>query len=385
MKPPLAERLRPQSFEDVVGQAHLDEFLKQTLERDHPLSLILWGPPGCGKTTIARLYASHFRARMVSFSAVFNGVAELRKVVNEADKTPLIPTILFVDEIHRFNKAQQDGFLPYVERGTITLVGATTENPSFALNDALLSRARVLELKPLDDGALDQLITRYEEEIESLSLTPEDRAALIEMAAGDGRYLLNLIESWPAPLQKRSALYDKRADGHFNLISALHKTVRASDADAALYWFSRMIEGGEDPLFIARRLIRMASEDIGLADPEALKLAIAARDAYQMLGAPEGHLALAQLVVYLSLAPKSRAINDAYDRACAYAAKTSHLPPPKHILNAPTRLMKELGYGKGKGSNFPEGDHTFYHPEDLGFEREMKKRLAYFSKASRLA
>ncbi len=379
MKQPLAEKLRPKTFDEVVGQDHLlgpDGFLTRVIAEGEPRSIILWGPPGCGKTTLARLYAKAFKARMVSFSAVFSGVADLRKVIKETKESPLFRTVLFVDEIHRFNKAQQDGFLPYVEDGTITLIGATTENPSFALNDALLSRAQVLQLHPLDDLALDKLITRA-----NLQLTPDQRTALIHAAQGDGRYLLNLIETDPTRPTLRPALYDRAADSHYNLISALHKCIRGSDPDAALYWLCRMLEGGEDPLFLCRRLIRIASEDVGLADPQALPLAIAARDAYQQLGSPEGELALAQLTIYLSLAPKSRATNDAYDNARALAKKTTQHPPPKHILNAPTPLMKSLGYGTpSTDHNFPKEvtPPTFYKPVPQGFEREMQKRLTYF-------
>ena len=379
MKTPLAEQLRPKTFDEVVGQDHLlgeDGFLTRVIAEGEPRSIILWGPPGCGKTTLARLYAKAFKARMVSFSAVFSGVADLRKVIKETKDSPLFRTVLFVDEIHRFNKAQQDGFLPFVEDGTITLVGATTENPSFALNDALLSRCQVLQLKPLDDSALEKLL-----DLSNVTLTPDQRTALIHAAQGDGRYLLNLIETDPTRPTPRPALYDRAADSHYNLISALHKCVRGSDPDAALYWLARMLEGGEDPLFIARRLIRMASEDIGLADPQALPLAIAARDAYQHLGSPEGELALAQLTIYLSLAPKSRATNDAYDAARALAKKTTQHPPPLHILNAPTKLMKSLGYGApSNDDNFPKEipRPTFYTPVPRGFEREMQKRLAYF-------
>jgi putative ATPase len=379
MRTPLAEQLRPKTFDEVVGQDHLlgpDGFLTRVIAEGEPRSIILWGPPGCGKTTLARLYARAFKARMVSFSAVFSGIADLRKVIKETKDSPLFRTVLFVDEIHRFNKAQQDGFLPFVEDGTITLVGATTENPSFALNDALLSRAQVLQLNPLDDQALDKLITRA-----GLDLEPDQRTALIQAAQGDGRYLLNLIETDPTRPTPRPALYDRAADSHYNLISALHKSVRGSDSDAALYWLCRMLEGGEDPLFLARRLIRIASEDIGLADPQALPLAIAARDAYQQLGSPEGELALAQLTIYLSLAPKSRATNDAYDKARALAKRTTQHAPPLHILNAPTPLMKSLGYGApSDASYFPKDipPATFYTPLPRGFEREMQKRLTYF-------
>jgi putative ATPase len=413
MKAPLSEQLRPKTLEEVVGQPHLigpTGFISQLIKNDRPLSIILWGPPGCGKTTLARLYAQAFSARLISFSAVFSGIADLRKVVKEVEDTPLLSarTILFVDEIHRFNKSQQDAFLPYLENGTFILIGATTENPSFALNDALLSRVRAITLNALDPKALQQILERYEAEHSPLPLSAEAREALLRYAQGDGRYLLNMIEniqhrSSDEPLsleelklllQKRAALFDRAGEGHYNLISALHKAVRGSDPDAALYWFARILEGGEDPLFIARRIIRMAVEDVGLADPEALKLAIAARDAYQMLGTPEGELALAEAVIYLALAPKSNAIYTAYGAARECAKMTSHLPPPAIILNAPTKLMKELGYGKDyvydhdtpqgfSGQNyFPDNldRPSFYQPVERGFEREMTKRLDYFAK-----
>ncbi|MGE3955023.1 MAG: replication-associated recombination protein A [Parachlamydiales bacterium] len=395
--------MRPKRLEEVVGQDLA--FIHHVIEAKRPLSLILWGPPGCGKTTIARLYAKAFGAKMLTFSAVTSGIADLKAAVKEAKSTPLLSryTLLFVDEIHRFNKAQQDGFLPYLEDGTLVLVGATTENPSFSLNDALLSRVRVLQLKALDEGALGALLDRYEGE---LPVDEAGRALLIELAAGDGRALYNLVENLRGAkgklgreellklLQRRAALYDRKGEGHYNLISALHKAVRGSDPDAALYWFARMLEGGEEPLFIARRLIRMASEDIGLADPEALKLAVAAKEAYQMLGTPEGELALAQVVVYLALAPKSNRIYTAYKGVRAKARESTHLPPPAHILNAPTKLMRELGYGEGyrydhdeagafSGQDyFPDGmeRQRFYEPVERGFEREMIKRLEYFKK-----
>ena len=411
MPPPLADQIRPQSLDGVVGQDHLvgdGGFLTQIIKRKKPLSLIFWGPPGCGKTTLARLYAKAFNAHFVSISAVFSGVADLKKIIRDAESNPLFNrhTILFVDEIHRFNKAQQDAFLPYLENGTLTLVGATTENPSFALNNALLSRLRVLTLNALDGNALDHLLTTYEESHAPLPLEPEARQVLIEQAGGDGRYLFNLIENLGSPennlsvdelltvLQRRAPLFDKSGDGHYNLISALHKSVRGSDPDASLYWFARILEGGEDPLFLARRLIRMAVEDVGLADPEALKLAIAARDAYQMLGSPEGELALAEVVVYLALAPKSNALYTAYKKVREQAKGTHHLNPPKIILNAPTKMMKEMGYGEGyaydhdteegfSGQNyFPDEIEraSYYTPVERGFERELKKRIDYFNK-----
>lgn len=410
---PLAEQMRPQSLDDIVGQEHLlgkDGMITRSIKTGKPLSIILWGPPGSGKTSLARLYAKAFNLHFTSLSAVFSGVADIKRVVKEAEETPLLNrgTLLFVDEIHRFNKAQQDAFLPYLEKGTIVLIGATAENPSFYLNNALLSRMRVLILKPLDHDALDFMLQRYEKKFSPLMLLPDARRKLLDFAQGDGRYLFNLVEGLQGMiqespldekalselLQKRSALFDRNGDQHYNLISALHKSVRGSDPDASLYWFARILEGGEDPLFLARRLIRMASEDIGLADPQALPLAIAARDAYEMLGSPEGELALAQVVVYLALAPKSNALYTAFGAVKQIAGKTSHLPPPSIILNAPTKVMKQLDYGKGylydhdmpeafSGQNYFPDDmekETFYHPVERGFEREMLKRIRYFNK-----
>lgn len=410
---PLAEQLRPHTIQEIVGQDHLvgpDGFITKIIQSGRPLSIILWGPPGCGKTSIARLYAKAFKIPFYSISAIFSGVADLKKIIKEIEDSPLLHqgAVLFVDEIHRFNKAQQDAFLPYVEKGTLTLVGSTAENPSFYLNDALLSRLRVLTLKPLDDHALELLLQRYENLKGPLPLTKEAREVLILAAQGDGRFLLNLVEniisvdhqipldplSLQRYLQKRAALYDRQGDQHYNLISALHKSVRGSDPDAALYWFTRMLEGSEDPLFLARRIIRMASEDIGLADPQALPLCIAARDAYEMLGSPEGELALAQALVYIALAPKSNALYIAYGEARRLSSETTQLSPPSIILNAPTKLMKQMGYGKDyaydhdyqdafSGQNyFPEGieRQEFYRPVERGFEREMKKRIEYFKK-----
>jgi len=408
---PLAEQLRPQKIEEIVGQEHLladGAFLSNIMASERLLSILLWGPPGCGKTSLARLYAKAFERRFVALSAAANSLSDVKKVIKEAQDSPLLNRngiVLFLDEIHRFNKAQQDALLPPVEKGTVVLVGATTENPSFYLNDALLSRLRVLTLKSLSTKALEKLLSRSEEINEPLPLTDDAREKLLELAHGDGRYLLNMVEnlrtlsdkSIDAELlchhvQRRSALFDRSGDGHYNLISALHKSVRGSDPDAALYWFARILEGGEEPLFVARRLIRMASEDIGLADPNALSLAIAARNSFEMLGSPEGELALAQCVIYLALAPKSNATYTAYADARKKAAETRQLPPPKHILNAPTKLMKAEGYGKGylydhdtpnafSGQQyFPEemGRETFYHPQPRGFERDMQKRLDYF-------
>lgn len=411
MLAPLPEKLRPKKLEDVVGQDHLvgsNGFITHVVQAGRPLSIILWGPPGCGKTSLARLYAQSFKKSFHSMSAIHSGIADLKKLVKDMESAPLFNQgmVLFVDEIHRFNKAQQDAFLPYVEDGTITLIGATAENPSFYLNSALLSRVRVLTLNSLNEEALEKLLSRYESLHETLPLTVEARQELIALSQGDGRYLLNLVENIRSIpngsklniedlknlIQKRSALFDKAGDQHYNLISALHKSVRGSDPDAALYWFSRMLEGGEEPLFLARRLIRMASEDIGLADPQALPLAIAARDAYEMLGSPEGELALAQVVVYLALAPKSNSLYKAYGKVRESASESANSPPPKIILNAPTKLMKTLDYGKDyiydhdtpegfSGQNyFPEGftPEEYYKPVERGFEREMVKRLKYF-------
>jgi putative ATPase len=411
---PLADRIRPRALSEVIGQ-------EQVLGPDAPLgamlaagslgSLILWGPPGVGKTTIARLLADASDRAFVQISAIFTGVPDLRKVFEAAKlrRQQGRGTLLFVDEIHRFNKAQQDSFLPHMEDGTILLVGATTENPSFELNAAVLSRAQVMILERLNLADLERLAQRAEKALErALPLTGPAREALLEMADGDGRALLNLIEqvaAWKlsAPLDtdalstrlmKRAAKYDKSGDEHYNLISALHKSVRGSDPDAALYWFARMLEGGEDPRFLARRLTRMAVEDIGLADPQAQVLSIDAWNTYERLGSPEGELALAQLVLYLALAPKSNAGYVAYKAARAAAKQTGSEPPPKHILNAPTKLMESQGFGAGyqydhdsedgfSGQNFfPETMKrpVLYQPVERGFERELKKRLDWFAK-----
>ena len=414
MNIPLAERLRPTSLKEIIGQDHLlaeEGFITKVVQNQTPLSILLWGPPGCGKTTLARLYAQAFPARFITLSAIFSGAGDLKKIIQEVQDQPLLhrQTILFVDEIHRFNKAQQDIFLPFLEKGTIVLIGATTENPSFALNDALLSRLRVLSIKSLDPEGLEKIVARFENQVHPLSLSPEARKLLLEFAQGDARHLLNMIENvvhgtskeeWVDEnklqnlVQRRSALYDKGAEGHYNLISALHKSVRGSDPDASLYWLARMLEGGEDPQFIARRIVRMAVEDVGLADPQALNVALDAWRAFDQLGAPEGELALAQAIVYLALSPKSNAIYTAFSEAKTVAKKSSQLSPPKTILNAPTQLMKQMGYGNGyrydhdeplafSGQDyFPEelGRQEFYHPKEYGFEREMVKRLEYFKR-----
>jgi putative ATPase len=411
---PLADRLRPRTLADVVGQDHLlkpERPVGRMVTARRLSSMILWGPPGCGKTTIARLLAQSTDLHFEPLSAVFSGVADLKRVFEAARGRRLAGqgTLLFIDEIHRFNRSQQDSFLPYVEDGTVTLVGATTENPSFELNAALLSRAQVFVLNRLDDAALETLMTRAEAEMGyGLPLDGDGRSALKAMADGDGRYCLNLCEELFAlpegttldstalvqTVQRRMPLYDKAQEGHYNLISALHKSLRGSDTDAALYWYNRMLAGGEDPRYIARRLTRFAVEDVGLADPQALNQAIAAWEAYERLGSPEGELAIAQLVIYLGTAPKSNAGYTAYKEARTAAQETGSLMPPMHILNAPTRLMKTLGYGKGyeydhdaadgfSGQNyFPEGmeRRAFYRPVERGFERELRKRQDYWAK-----
>jgi len=414
---PLADRLRPQSLDEIVGQNHLlgpDGPIRRMADAHRLGSMILWGPPGTGKTTIARLLAKAAGYEFQQLSAVFSGVADLKKAFEAARlrRTAGQSTLLFVDEIHRFNRAQQDGFLPFVESGVVTLVGATTENPSFELNGALLSRCQVYVLRRLDDVALEILLNRAEaREGRALSLTPAARQAIIAMADGDGRYLLTLAEtlftiggenpldpaSMSRVLQKRSPAYDKGREEHYNLISALHKSVRGSDPDAALYWLARMLEGGEDPRFIARRLVRMASEDIGAADPLSLLVTTAAKDAYVFLGSPEGELALAQACVHMAAAPKSNAVYTAFGAARRLAKETGSLMPPAHIRNAPTRLMKDLGYGKGyqydpdaeEGfsgqSYFPDGveRQVFYAPKGDGAEGRVKERLERWSQLRR--
>ncbi|HYE50532.1 MAG TPA: replication-associated recombination protein A [Azospirillaceae bacterium] len=413
---PLADRLRPKALDEVVGQEHLlgpQGPVGRMVAARRLASMVLWGPPGCGKTTIARLLAHATDLHFEPLSAVFSGVADLRKVFEAAKQRRAAGrgTLLFIDEIHRFNRSQQDGFLPYVEDGTVTLIGATTENPSFELNPALLSRAQVFVLNRLDEPALERLIVRAEAETgRALPVDADARAALKAMADGDGRYLLNLCEELfavvpegEAPLdttaltvavQRRMPLYDKAQEGHYNLISALHKSLRGSDTDAALYWLARMLAGGEDPRYIARRLVRFAVEDVGMADPQALPQCIAAWDAYERLGSPEGELAIAQAVIYLGTAPKSNAAYNAYKESVRAAKETGSLSPPKHILNAPTKLMKQLGYGKGydydhdtaegfSGQNyFPDGmaRREFYRPVERGFERDVRKRLDYWAR-----
>jgi len=411
---PLADRLRPNSLDQVVGQEHLtgpEGAIGRMVAAGRLSSMILWGPPGTGKTSIARLLAAAVGMRFVAISAVFSGVADLKKAFAEAEKMAGAGqrTLLFVDEIHRFNRAQQDGFLPFVEKGTVTLVGATTENTSFELNAALLSRAQVLILRRLDTAALTRLIERAEVlEGRALPLTEEAREALIASADGDGRFLLNQAETLYSAnieeplgpgelgkfLQRRLAVYDKDRDGHYNLISALHKSLRGSDPQAALYYLARMLTAGEEPLYVLRRLTRFASEDIGLADPQALTQCLAAKDAYEFLGSPEGELAIVQACLYCATAPKSNAAYTAQKAAWKSAKETGSLSPPAHILNAPTRLMKDIGYGEGyaydhdsedgfSGADYwPEGmaAQTFYRPAARGFERQVIERIEWWER-----
>ena len=409
---PLAERLRADSLNDVVGQDHIlgdDGIITNQLKSGNIKSMILWGPPGCGKTTIAKLVAKYVDAEFVMLSAVFSGVAELRKVFNDAInlRNAGKRTILFIDEIHRFNKAQQDSFLPYVEDGTITLIGATTENPSFELNSALISRCQVVILKRLNEDALLQLLNRAEEVMgQPIPLTDIAKQNLIAISDGDGRYFLNMVEmiydfsqgniidenTLPKVIQTRLPNYDKMGDAHYSLISALHKSLRGSDVDAGLYWFARMVSGGEDMKYILRRLTRFAVEDVGLADPHALPYAINAWQAYERMGSPEGDLAVASLVIYLATAPKSNATESAFIKVSKRAKETGSLNPPLHIINAPTKLMKEQGFGQGyiydpdtkdgfSGQNyFPDNmkREKYYYPFERGFEREIKKRIEYW-------
>ncbi len=417
MHTPLYEKMRPKSLQEIAGQDHLlgkEGFLTRICQTQKPVSLLLFGPPGCGKTTIARVYASAFNLPFISLTGVLQTTADLKKILKEGETMPLFKRqiILFFDEIHRLNRAQQDIFLPFLEDGSLILVGATTENPSFALNNALLSRLRVLNLNSLSNESLRLILQRYEQKQAPLPITDNAREFLFSLSQGDARHLLNLIETIEGlpkgktydvtdlaiHLQKRPALYDKDREGHYNLISALHKSVRGSDPDAALYWLARMLDGGEEPLFIARRIVRMATEDVGLADPQALTVALAAYQTYELLGSPEGELALAQAIIYLALAPKSNATYIAYGKCKEAAAESGHLNPPKIILNAPTDLMKEMGYSDGyiydhdtpqgfSGQDyFPPGmvKRSFYTPVERGFEREMKKRLEYFARLKNL-
>lgn len=414
---PLADAIRPKTFDDLYGQDHLTHYnasFSKIIASGKIPSLILWGPPGCGKTTLARIIAENAGTHYEQISAIFSGVGDLRKLFDRARKHKKCGqrTVLFVDEIHRFSKSQQDAFLPVVEDGTIILIGATTENPSFELNSALLSRAQVYVLKRLDDKALEQILERAEQQLETrLPLTDDARQTLKAIADGDGRYLLNMIEHISATdksrdtelissqdlmqiVQTRRPIYDKNDEGHYNLISALHKSVRGSDPDASLYWFNRILLGGEDPNFLGRRLVRMAVEDIGLADPNALSHAIDAWQAYERLGSPEGELALANAVIYLATAPKSNAAYKAYKTSLKSARENGSLMPPKHILNAPTKLMKNQGYSEGyiydhdtkEGfsgqSYFPENMKrpSFYAPYNRGYERELNKRMEYWDK-----
>jgi putative ATPase len=418
MAPPLYEKLRPKTLDEITGQEHLtgiDGFLTRQIASGNPASLLLCGPPGCGKTTVARTYASAFNVPFLSMTGVLQTTSDLKKLLKEAEDMPLLRrrTIVFFDEIHRLNRAQQDLFLPFLEDGSLILVGATTENPSFVLNNALLSRLRVLTLHPLTEKALDSIIERCIASAGQLPITDEARKFLISSSQGDARHLINQIETisqlpqdrtynlvdLEPLLQKRLGLYDKDREGHYNLISALHKSVRGSDPDASIYWLARMLEGGEEPLFLARRIVRMAIEDVGLADPQALQVCLSAHQTFQMLGSPEGELALAQAVIYLALAPKSNAVYCAYQQSRKLAEETGHLNPPNTILNAPTKLMKEQGYSEGyiydhdtpngfSGQDyFPPflGRASFYQPVERGFEREMKKRIEYFAKLRNLS
>jgi putative ATPase len=411
---PLAEKLRPSSLNEVVGQnSHLKEgnFLYTLIKDKKPLSLLFFGPPGCGKTTLAKIYANALSPNHLYFSAVLGSIAAVKKELENVDKHPLFnrkSLVVFVDEIHRFNKAQQDAFLPYLEKGAITLIGTTTENPSFCLNGALLSRLRVIDFSPLKLSDLEKIFDKFLKLHANYQFSPEVKDYLLEQAKGDGRYLLNLLENllnspedkfldietlqnW---LQKRRANYDQKGDSHYELISAMHKSIRGSDPQASLYWLSRMLQAGADPLYVLRRLMRIATEDIGLADPQALQQVTSAKESFQHLGQPEGLLGLAQSCVYLALAPKSNAIYTAFKESMNLAQETAQLPPPKHIINAPTKLMKEMGFSKGykydqdspykfSGQDFmPEelAPQSFYEPGSYGFEKELKKRIDFFER-----
>lgn len=410
---PLTERLRPTLLDEIAGQEHLlseNGLIKTTVLQKKPVPLLFWGPPGSGKTSLAFAYAKAFEARFIPMSAVSHATADVKNIISDMQTHPLLQkqtTIIFVDEIHRWNKAQQDLFLPYLEMGLFVLIGATTENPSFAVNHALLSRLRVLQLYALSPSALDKILKKYEKKYKEIPLNPKAKETLIMAAQGDGRHLINMVENLEplfareqiieeqdliSLLQKKLPLYDKRSDRHYQLISALHKSIRGSDHNAALYWLARMLDAGEDPQYLARRLIRMSLEDIGLADPQALALTIHAWKAFEQLGAPEAELALAQAVVYLALSPKSNALYTAFNQAKQHAKQTSHLPPPSFLINCVTALHSELGYGKGyqydhdlpsafSGQNYFPQDmlrQQFYHPKPYGFEREMQKRVNYF-------
>jgi putative ATPase len=409
---PLAELLRPKNLGDFFGQEPIvgeGGWISATIASKHPVSVLFWGPPGCGKTTLAKIYMQSFQAQSVMFHPATHGLTDLKKLIKDRESFPLLatkPLILFVDEIHRWNRSQQDAFLPFLEDGSVTLVGATTENPSFSINGALLSRMRVITFSYLDEATLKQILLRALNQLSMAPLTDQVQDFIIKHASGDARYLLNMVETifkvsphepvdlptLEKLLQKKASIYDANKEQHYNMISALHKSIRGSDADAALYWLSRMILAGEDLHYIARRLVRIASEDIGLADPQAVQISINGWDSMKRLGSPEGDLALAEVCVYLALAPKSNAIYNAFKKAKTLAEKTSHLPPPEHIINAPTQLMKNLGYGKDyhydhdtpnafSGQNYFPKDlqrQSFYDPKECGFEREMIKRKEYF-------
>lgn len=407
MSRPLWDIIRPRTFDEVFGQDEIVSFLKKIVENKTPLSILLFGPPGSGKTTIANIYAKSFDANFIVLSAVFSGVSDIKKIITDTKKNTFFnkPTILFVDEVHRFNKAQQDSFLPYIEDGTIIFIGATTENPSFSLNNALISRLRPLKLNNLKEKDLNEIISVCEKK-KGFNISEKIKKYLINLSSFDARHLINMLENLitlkkdnfneddiSKILQKKISLYDKDGDEHYNLISALHKSIRGSDPDASLFWLSRILIAGEDPLYVIRRLIRIASEDIGLADPNALNVTINAFNAFHMLGSPEGELAIAQATIYLALCPKSNAAYLAYEKAKTVASQNNSCSPPMHILNAPTKLMKSLGYSKGyvydhdtqnnfsAQNYFPEdlNRENFYLPIEAGFEREMKKRLNYFS------